>query len=594
MWTRPRLKIERTELEMSASDKKQQRKAALVDGLTQKELKERRDAQAAARRKTIYTIIGVVCAVAVAALLIWDNIGNFTGRPNTSAVAATVNGVDYKVSDLQYHYARARLEEYYNYSFYAQIGAAYPYNPYLSDGAQWYNEAEGLTYADYFRDRALALLKEDAALCAAAKAAGYTLSEEGQATIDSQLNQMDAYRSQYGLSRTAWLAQQYGSGVTEAIFLRNLTNELLADEYEKYHNEQITYDDASLQEYYKDHTDTLDSYTFRVFPISGVAANPTDENGNPLKNEDGTTVTATDEEKAAAMAQAKEKAEQAVAEIQEAEDKEQAFIDAAPKYVADSVKEAYKNSSYTLQKEIAGSMVTGASYGEWLSDSSRQKYDVTYVETSTSYFVVMFLDRYLVQEHTVNVRHILIQPETSPDAEANSSNVKIPTQEQMDAARAKLQTILDEWNALPADEKTPVKFGELAEEYSADGRDGTGNLSTPGGRYTYVRKGDMVANFDAWIFDSSRQSGDVGMVENSGDSARYYGWHLIYFEGIEEPYWKKTATEAKQANDQAEWKNGLIDSVTAAKADGMKYVGQENTAQPSATPTPAESETPTE
>ena len=585
---------------MSASDKKQQRKAALVDGLTQKELRERKDAQAAARRRTIYTVVGVVCAVAVAVLLIWDNIGNFTGRPNTSAVAATVDGVDYKVPDLQYYYGSVRRAEAYNYSYYApqfaQYGISYPYNPYLSDGAQWYSEKDGQTYADFFRDQALDLLKEVTALCAAAKADGYTLSEDGQATIDNQLKQIDTYRAQSSLSRNAWLAQQYGEGVTEAVFLRNLTNSLLAEEYESYHKEQISYDDAALQEYYKEHADTLDSYDFRTFYISGTAPNPTDEEGNPLKNEDGTTVTATDEEKAAAMDEAKAKAEQAVAEIQEAEDKEQAFIDAAPKYVADTATEAYADSTYSLSNETAGSDVAKASYGEWLSDSSRQKYDVTYVESSTGYFVVMFLDRYLVQEPTVNVRHILIRPETSEGAETNSNDVPIPTQEQMDAAKAELQTILDEWNALPADEKTPAKFGELAEEHSDDGRDGTGKLYTPGGRYTYVRQGDMVANFDAWIYDPARQPGDVGMVENSGDDARYYGWHLIYFEKTYEPYWKKTATDAKQANDQTEWKDGILDAVTAVKADGMKYVGAENTAQPTptATPSPTESQAPTE
>lgn len=574
---------------MSASDKKKQRKASLVEGLTQKEIKERKDAQAAARRKTIYIMIGVVCAVAAAVLLIWDNIGIFTNRTNHSAVAATVDGIDYKVPDLQYYYARARLTEYNMYSFYAQYGATYPYNPYLSDGAQWYNESEGKTYADYFRERALTLLKQDTALCAAAKADGYTLSEDGQATISSQLNQIDAIRSQYSMSRATYLAQQYGSGVTEAVFLRNLTNGLLAEEYETYHQEQITYDDAALQEYYDEHSDTLDSYDYRVFFISGAAANPTDEEGNPLKNEDGTTVTATDEEKAAAMAGAKEKAEQAVAGIQEAEDKEKAFIDAAPKYVAESVQEAYKSESYSLQSKIAGSSVTSSSYGTWLADSAREKYDVTYVETSTGYYVVMFLNRYLIQDSTVNIRHILIQPETSDDAQTNSQKAKIPTQEQMDAAKAKLQAVLDEWNALSDAEKTAVNFGKLAEKYSVDG-----GSNTNGGRYTYVSKGDMVANFDAWIFDPTRQPGDVGMVENSGDDARYYGWHLIYFEKTEGPYWKHTATEAKQTNDQTEWKNGLVDAVTAVAADGMKYVGSENTAQPSPSASPAESETPAE
>ena len=98
----------------------------------------------------------------------------------------------------------------------------------------------------------------------------------------------------------------------------------------------------------------------------------------------------------------------------------------------------------------------------------------------------------------------------------------------------------------------------------------------------------MVPSFDEWIFDPARQPGDVGMVENSGDDAWYYGWHLIYFEAAEDPYWKQTAIAEKLSNEQTEWKNGLLDAVTAVAADGMKYVGAENTAQPSLSSTPTE------
>ena len=59
---------------MSASDKKQQRKAAMAEGLTQRQLREQKEAQAAQRKKTTYTVIGVVCAIAAVGLLVWNNI----------------------------------------------------------------------------------------------------------------------------------------------------------------------------------------------------------------------------------------------------------------------------------------------------------------------------------------------------------------------------------------------------------------------------------------------------------------------------------------------------------------------------------------
>ena len=85
----------------------------------------------------------------------------------------------------------------------------------------------------------------------------------------------------------------------------------MASEYAQAHADAISYDDDALKAYYDEHPDALDSYDFRSFFISGAAANPTDAEGNPLTDEDGNTVTATEEEKAAAMAEAKEKADQA-------------------------------------------------------------------------------------------------------------------------------------------------------------------------------------------------------------------------------------------------------------------------------------------
>ncbi len=559
---------------MSASDKKQQRKAQLADGLTQRQQKEQTEVAAAKKKKTIYTVVGVVCAAAAVALLVWNNAGSF----RYGAAAATVDGVEYKVSDLQYYYVSARNYSNYLYSMY---GASFGYDATINDGAQWANEAEGQTYADSFRESALNSLKQTAALCAAAKEEGYTLSEAGQKQIDDQLAQIDAVCAQNGLTRSGYFAQVYGKGVTEKVFLRNLTNDTLASEYANYHQENISYEDDALQAYYEENPDSLDSYDYRVFPIDGTALSTTDAEGN--------SVDPTDEEKAQAMADAKEKADQAVAEIEAADDREQAFIDAAPKYVADTVKDAYAEAGYSLQEEVRGVDLSrsSASISQWLMDSARKKDDVTAIETTTGYQVVLFLDRYLVEDPTVDIRHILIRAETSDDAATNTQGVKIPTQEQMDAAKAEVQTILDQWNAMSDEEKTPEAFGKLAEEHSDDG-----GSNTKGGKYQYVYKGQMVANFDAWIFDSSRKPGDVGMVENSGDDATYYGWHLIYFEKEEEPYWKGAAIEAKQQNDHSEWLTALTDATTAEVADGMQYVGEPNTAQPTPSATPAGSAEP--
>ena len=59
----------------------------------------------------------------------------------------------------------------------------------------------------------------------------------------------------------------------------------------------------------------------------------------------------------------------------------------------------------------------------------------------------------------------------------------------------------------------------------------------------------MVKPFENWIYDSSRQVGDTGIVKTN------YGYHIMYFVGRqEEPEWKVTVREAlaKEIQETAE------------------------------------------
>lgn len=574
---------------MSASDKKQKRKAAMSEGLTQKQQWEQKEARSAKQKKTIYMTVGIVCGVLAVALLVWNSWSSISDRMHSKAVAATVDGVDYTVGDLQYYYSNARQYLYSQWYSLAMYGYSIGFDPNVDDGAQWYNESENKTYADYFRESALTSLKSTASLCAAAKAEGYTLSEEGQKTIDSQMAQYDAYRIASGLSWDNYLARVFGAGMTKEVLVRNLTNDVLASEFSKHHKEGIEVNESDIQDYYKNHTDDLDSFDYRSFFINGTASNPVDENGDPLKNEDGTTVTATQEEKDAALAAAKAQADAAVAEITAAEDREAAFIAAAPKYVSEATRGAYENDAdYSLSSNVMGSTLSSnaSSYATWLKkDADRVKGEVTAIETSSGYFVVMFLDRYRDDDPTVNVRHILVLTDTSDSTEKDENGYAIPTQAARDAAKAKAQEILDKWKAGDATEES---FAALAEEHSEDGRDSETNaLNAPGGLYEEVYKGQMVPSFNDWTFDKSRKAGDVGMVEYVG---RYSGWHIIYFSGVaEDPHWRILAEDSTKDSMQSDWQTELNEAIEAVEADGMKYVGSVNTAAPTPTASPAES-----
>ncbi len=104
----------------------------------------------------------------------------------------------------------------------------------------------------------------------------------------------------------------------------------------------------------------------------------------------------------------------------------------------------------------------------------------------------------------------------------------------------------------------------------------------------------MVPSINEWLFESGRKAGDTALLEFNEEDGRYYGWHVVYFVGDNDPYWEYLAAQYKRDEDQSAWLTSLTNAVQLAEASGMKYVGSSNTAVPTPTATPAESTQPSE
>ena len=111
-------------------------------------------------------------------------------------------------------------------------------------------------------------------------------------------------------------------------------------------------------------------------------------------------------------------------------------------------------------------------------------------------------------ERYVNVRHILISPESAEGASTY-------TEAEWAAAEQKANEVLNEWLTKNPDEDG---FAVLAEAYSMD----PGSASN-GGLYENVYKGQMVPEFENWCFDAARKTGDYGIVKTD------YGYHIMYY-----------------------------------------------------------------
>ena len=155
----------------------------------------------------------------------------------------------------------------------------------------------------------------------------------------------------------------------------------------------------------------------------------------------------------------------------------------------------------------------------------------------------------------MNVRHILIKVNSSSfDQESETYEADLAALKE--SKKAEADKILQEWKDGAATEES---FAELADKYSEDG--------AAGGLYEQVYHNQMVTEFNDWIFDASRQTGDTGIVETT------YGYHVMYFVGTDLPYWQVQVKNAMQTKDHNDWIASLTENMTAEEGPGMKYVG---------------------
>lgn len=130
----------------------------------------------------------------------------------------------------------------------------------------------------------------------------------------------------------------------------------------------------------------------------------------------------------------------------------------------------------------------------------------------------------------VDVRHILVSVNSTTD----ENGMAVSSETDWAECRDKAQQILDQWKS---GEATEESFGQLASEVTDDP-----GSKTNGGLYTDVVEGEMVTEFNDWIMDPVRKTGDTDLVKTQ------FGYHVMYFcdsEEIptEEQNWYTTANE---------------------------------------------------
>lgn len=297
------------------------------------------------------------------------------------SVAATVNGYDLTVAEMDFYYWDAVNRHYAQEQLYAQLylQAGMDYTPTVDLNAdlrqQYTGEKPNQSYHDYFLDQAKRMAAEFLALSDAAEAAGYTLSSEGWAQMEETKAYLAEVAASYNLSRLDYLRLAYGPYITLDIYFRATERKLLATEYYNAVTESFAVcADEELEAYYVTHPDLLDGYDSTFAFFDGWPARVEDEEGNEIP--------ATEEEKAAAMAKAKRDAEGLLAALR---------ADSATDF--STLAERYGVVAYELE-EAAGINMENSPVAPWLMDPARADGDTEIFELDgQGYYVVRFQGR---------------------------------------------------------------------------------------------------------------------------------------------------------------------------------------------------------
>lgn len=525
---------------MSASREKKTRQeqtsAGWTDPKTAREAQQRKEEK---RSSILYGVIAVVFALVAITVIVWKS--NVIQR---TATAATIDGQKYTAAEVEFHYQNAYrnfINNYYTYLSYGMLSLNTSdslSDQTISDGDAAIlgleSDSVGQTWKSYFVDQALEQMAAVQSVVKTARDEGFQYPDSVQEEYDANMQDLRDRAAASGVSATRYLQASLGSTMTEKIYGQRLMATLQYEAYANAHQDSLNYSDEELEEAYQAGRNTYDHVDYEYITVSGTAPSTTDAEGNEVEP--------TEEETEAAMAAAKAKAEEILAAYGVGDDLE-AFADP-------------DNGATYAHSESASYSATPVL--EWAFDDARQAGDVDVVESSSSYTVALFHSKFRDEYNTVDVRHVLIQPE-----ETTLSSEDEGYQADVDAkkadAKAKAEELYAQWQS---GEATEDSFAQLARDNSSDGN------AAEGGIYTQVFQGQMVNTFNDWCFDASRKPGDSGIVETS------YGYHIMYFVGQNDPYWKVQVRTDLTNAAMDEWYMGFTADHTIEKNDsGMKYVG---------------------
>lgn len=437
------------------------------------------------------------------------------GPQETYALEYVQEGLDAEaVSSQNFSFSKGAMCYFFslNYSdFISQNGSYLSYyglDTSVSLKEQVYEGEE--TWFDFFMSQATSFAEQYLIFAEYAKAQGLSLDQADEEYIDSQEETIRQEAAAYGWDADTYIGQVLGTNIPLSAVTEATRVMLLADKGYDALMSSLSISDERIEKEYADNHKAYDLIDF-VFVDLLAAADLAEADLKALQDAFDAAKTRADFEAALKLY---------VEKCVSKEDPDK--YSGAAGYAENMMKSSNLAVGYTYYDDDE--------FMKWAFNGA--KADECYLgenDGTHQYAYLLVKEPYRNTDSVVDIRHILFGVSTYGDAAK---------------AHARAEEIEKEWIAAGADEDS---FIDYCAQYSEDG-----NAST-GGIYEGVTKGMMVAEFDEWIFDSSRVYGDYGLVDTT------YGTHIMFFVGRHES-WYGSVKEALLQKDY----DAAVDEMKAA------------------------------
>lgn len=502
-------------------------------------------------KKVVNKVISIVlCAVIVLGVVAFS-LNYYGALQRVIKIGGVGSDQSVSIAEYEYYYMRAYNQVRYQaqyYQYYYQTSNGYDLSLTPEEQTQTTKDADGneITWAEKLHEDTLEIIQLHKAYYNEALKMGLKLTKADEAFIDKQIEDLRDEAKSAGsnssssnsenkvtYSLNAYLRKVYGGSINERFLRKQLKIQVLAQKYLTERTNEIAkdYDQKDIDAEYKKDTTAYDFATFRAYTFKTTE----------LTKEDKETDDALKARQAKANAEVKKNAN----DFYNAVTNDATFTAKAKELNKDTADyNVDKETKYSMLKSTAQSTFSEDA-AKWLFDSSTKvgSKKLFSDEENGKYIVVLALSK-PHQEQTVTARHILFQ--TKDQSSGNNLS-----EEEIAKKKTQAENVFKKFNE---GDKTEDSFAALANEYNED----TGSSSN-GGLYEHIYPGQMVTEFNDWVFDANRKAGDVELVETD------FGYHIIYFVAKDGKDYYDSAIRSSKANED-------IETETKALQEGKDYV----------------------